>query len=54
MFLAEKAPVRYVSLIEFRPDDMASPRITRRTDHLPPNLEPNPGCTSVRPTYRCT
>jgi hypothetical protein len=30
--LVEAANIHYVDLIEFRPDDLASPRATRRTD----------------------
>ena len=36
MGLVECADIRYVHPIEFRPDDLASPRATRRTDDLLP------------------
>jgi hypothetical protein len=47
--LAKRAQMRYVLLIEFRPNDLASPHKTRRTDDLNQNLEHKPGCTTVRP-----
>ena len=39
-----------IALIEFRPNDLASPRTPRRTDDLPPNLEQT-GCAAARPQY---
>src|ERR1700722_13852934 len=36
MGLVKCADLRYVRPIEFRPDDLASPRATRRTDDLLP------------------
>ena|SRR6267154_2967489 len=47
--LAKLARMRYVSSIEFRPNDLASSHTTRRTDDLNQNLEHKPGCTTVRP-----
>jgi hypothetical protein len=40
--LAERALMAYLGPIEFRPNDLASPRAVRRTDDLPPNLEKLP------------
>jgi hypothetical protein len=37
--LVELSLMRYVWKIEFRPNDLASPRAVRRTDELLPNLE---------------
>jgi hypothetical protein len=39
MALVERTLMHYVSEIEFRPNDLASPRAMRRTDDLPPNLD---------------
>jgi hypothetical protein len=47
--LANRLPVHYVRPIEFRPNDLALPRVTRRTDDLNPNLENKPGCATARP-----
>ena len=37
--LAEQVPKEYIFLIELRPNDLASPRLARRTDDLLPKLE---------------
>ena len=37
--LVEAADMHYVRPIEFRPDDLASPRATRRTDDFLSNLD---------------
>jgi len=37
--LADQAPEAYAAAIELRPNDLASPRASRRTDDLLPKLE---------------
>jgi hypothetical protein len=37
--LVEPTLMHYMWSIEFRPNDLASPRALRRTDDLPPNLD---------------
>src|SRR6202034_2327405 len=47
-FLAESVDRRYMRPIEFRPDDLASPRFTRRTDDpLPKSRSPSRLCDSA-------
>jgi hypothetical protein len=46
--LAEGVHKRYIRQIEFRPDDLASPRFTRRTDDpLPKSRSPGRVCVSA-------
>jgi hypothetical protein len=50
MGLVERADIRYVHPIEFRPDDLASPRATRRTDDLLPKSRLlRAGCAIAQP-----
>jgi hypothetical protein len=49
--LAEHALMLYVCPIEARPNDLASPRYTRRTNDLPPNLERNRAARLRQPIY---
>jgi hypothetical protein len=39
MSLAAQAQTLHIATIELGPNDLAAPRITRRTDDFPPNLE---------------
>src|SRR2546423_406363 len=40
--LADQGCDNHLSFIEFRPDDLASPRIARLTDDLPPKISNQP------------
>src|SRR5215475_9464476 len=46
--LAAQTVMHHIESIELRPNDLASPRMPRRTDDFPPNLERN------RPRRRAT
>src|SRR4051794_33270630 len=41
--LVQSTQMQYFFEIEFRPNDLASPRVMRRTDDLPPNLDQSTG-----------
>ena len=45
--LATGAEMPYTPRIEFRPDDLASPRATRRTDDLLPKSRLPAGCATA-------
>ena len=53
MNLAAQTALSHITLIELRPNDLASPRTPRQTDDFPPNLDQT-GCAGARLSYTRT